>query len=161
MNDNVREYRRILGTLSRSNSNERMPCTHPDRVLAFYDVIFNQGYSDIRVFTKNLDIINHEHIVGSVAKFLSSPWTSLSILLKEPCQIVGLDESKIYGSLQIGLARGSYSWAGAREFTTADDRVFLFQGKSLGIINFNSMPETGRLINAFNDAFHISKPLKL
>lgn len=146
-------YYAVLKKLAESNKNERMPCTSVEHIQQWYSIVLNHSYSEIRIFAKDLNYFNNIYLLDILDKFLSNPWKTIKILLKEDCDLSWLNQ--ISGdNLEIKIATGSYSKPDAKEFTVADASCFRFEARpDLGIINFNHYDDSIELVSAFDQAF--------
>lgn len=151
------EYYRVLKILAEKKINERMPCTGVNKMQQWYAVILNHSYSEIRIFCKDLNLLNSSFYIESLSNYLNNPWRTIKILLKEDCDLSWLEPLAKYDNLQIRIARGSYSEASAKEFSVADDHAFRFEAKpDFGILNFKDKGASLKLIEAFDEALKFS-----
>ncbi len=155
---NMSTYYGVLKKLAEKNINERMPCTGVDKAQQWYSIILSHSYSDIKIFCKDLNWLNNLYILSLLKDYLSNPWKTVKILLKEDSDLSWLDPFIYNDNLQIKIATDSYSKDDAKEFSVADERAFRFEAKpDFGILNFNHRDDSYKLVDAFNQAFAFVK----
>lgn len=158
------EYRRVLERLAQGRISERMPCSSPEQIEAWFDVALRHARDEFRIYANDLNwhIFQSPSVLSAAEQFLTRRGARLQVLLRV-APLVNADRQwlrrfdRSSGAVEFRSARGNYARPDTQLFAVVDDSGYRFEGDRIKFANFNEPSEAGRLLRAFDGAFALGQ----